>query len=742
MARDRLAIVLILSVVACGGDGTTGPSPAPSGQPASIAVHSGDNQTARIGTLVPIPPAVIVRDASNRPVGGASVTFAVETGGGSVSGATAVTNSSGIATVGAWTLGPAKGTNTLVAAAEGLPGKSARFTATTRYPYWTVMVYMAADNDLAVEGIFDIDEMEAAGVDPEVQVVVQAEFNPIHLAFEGCDASCFNRPNFNTFRYAIKGQGQDVFGPNGAAIDLGNRDMTDPAQLREFISWSKENYPAERYALVLWNHGGGYTGLIQDITSAGGDLMSIGELSAALGGVGAIDVLDFDMCNMAGYETLVTVAGLVRYAVFSEEVVPGAGNPYQEVIDGIQANAAADGQTIAEVFVERFHAAYQGDRASTTKSAYDMTGFANFEATLNTLAATLRNSISTLGLALADAAARSQQYEIWQLKDLVNFLDSLRVRTTDATLQSQIDAVKAQATGNFRVRNRFRNGSASTLGGARDVSRSTGLHIVMPSGIAGDRLPNAGPGSFSAYQAIYGGKPWTLFLAEWLAAQAPLAYTDQGNSRFQGYLVWDSAAVSRQADVDLWILEPNGYLFIPYLGSITPNGTFTSDSYDDRTFWEGYLTNRFVQNGTYRFYANLWIDPNDYRPVYDFQFRLNQTSGLSSLYAPNFPRLSRERSWLNDPTPTFEELDAGAYTDLQFFATLTYGAGPSATVSRSAMAGGLWAGRAPDTSEPRPTAAQLSTIRELLAERQSTRVPSGSRAVPDFLRAVPGEGRQ
>ncbi|HEV8508873.1 MAG TPA: hypothetical protein VGQ48_00315 [Gemmatimonadales bacterium] len=60
-------------------------------------------------------------------------------------------------------------------------------------PFWTVLVYMAADNNLAIPGILDIDEMEAAGLDPEVQVLVQAEFNPTQLGLYGCNASCFNR---------------------------------------------------------------------------------------------------------------------------------------------------------------------------------------------------------------------------------------------------------------------------------------------------------------------------------------------------------------------------------------------------------------------------------------------------------------------------------------------------------------------------------------------------------------------
>jgi hypothetical protein len=42
------------------------------------------------------------------------------------------------------------------------------------------------------------------------------------------------------------------------------------------------------------------------------------------------------MCLMAGYETLAKVGDLVSQVVFSEEVVPGAGNPYSSIIDGLR----------------------------------------------------------------------------------------------------------------------------------------------------------------------------------------------------------------------------------------------------------------------------------------------------------------------------------------------------------------------------------------------------------------------
>jgi hypothetical protein len=96
-----------------------------------IAVNAGNNQTAAPGAAVAVAPAVKVTDGNGAALTGETVTFAVASGGGSITGASAVTNSSGIATVGSWTLGATAGTNTLTATLSGATGSPVTFTATS-----------------------------------------------------------------------------------------------------------------------------------------------------------------------------------------------------------------------------------------------------------------------------------------------------------------------------------------------------------------------------------------------------------------------------------------------------------------------------------------------------------------------------------------------------------------------------------------------------------------------------------
>ena len=113
-----------------GGQQTLFTATATRGPPAQMRIApgvEGNGQRAKFGTNVEIAPAVQLLDADGNPVAGRTVTFAVLTGGGSVTGASAVTNASGVAAVGSWTLGAPIGEQTLRATFESL---SFTFTAT------------------------------------------------------------------------------------------------------------------------------------------------------------------------------------------------------------------------------------------------------------------------------------------------------------------------------------------------------------------------------------------------------------------------------------------------------------------------------------------------------------------------------------------------------------------------------------------------------------------------------------
>ncbi len=123
---DMLYSVNTPGLPALGGQRVTLVAGAASG----ITAVAGDGQVGTAGAAVGVPPAVSVFDVSGNPVSGATVAFAVASGGGSITGGTAQTDANGHAKVGSWTLGEVPGLNTLTATVAGLQGPPVTFTAT------------------------------------------------------------------------------------------------------------------------------------------------------------------------------------------------------------------------------------------------------------------------------------------------------------------------------------------------------------------------------------------------------------------------------------------------------------------------------------------------------------------------------------------------------------------------------------------------------------------------------------
>jgi len=124
----------------------------------NIAALAGNNQPGLAGYGVNIRPAVRVTNASSNPVPNVTVTFAVASGGGSVTGGTATTNANGVAQVGKWTLGASAGINTLTAtvAGAGIAGNPFTFTDTALAAGYTIdILYFGPTPSATIQAAMD-----------------------------------------------------------------------------------------------------------------------------------------------------------------------------------------------------------------------------------------------------------------------------------------------------------------------------------------------------------------------------------------------------------------------------------------------------------------------------------------------------------------------------------------------------------------------------------------------------------
>lgn len=215
----------------------------------------------------------------------------------------------------------------LIALALLLPAALAQATTTT------VMMYMCG-TDLQSYCVQDMYEMASVDLPEDVTIAVQAGG-----AYEWDDSDLTGEAiNRFTIRY-------DAFND---VETYPWQNMGDKQTLYDFIDWAVDRHPADRYILVLWDHGGASGGVCYDET-ADYDSLTIHEVNDALYEYAErntsfhLDIIGFDACLMATYEMAAHMAGYADYMVASEELEPGLGWNYEGWL-GALARRSGHGQ--------------------------------------------------------------------------------------------------------------------------------------------------------------------------------------------------------------------------------------------------------------------------------------------------------------------------------------------------------------------------------------------------------------
>ena len=226
----------------------------------------------------------------------------------------------------------------------------------------TLMIYMCGSNLESSGGSAteDIAEMRAAmpdGQDVSVLVLTGGSDVPEGTGYFGqTDAGI----------YELAGGGRIR-----RAEPLNGRNMGDGATLSFFLRWGLENRPAERYALILWNHGGGpLEGVCWDET-ADMDHLTMGELTGALqeAMTQKLDWIGFDACLMSSLEVAGELAPYADYMIASQEMEPSFGWNYSFLRD---LPGDTDGAETGRRIVDAFFAGQEDSKEILTLACIDL----------------------------------------------------------------------------------------------------------------------------------------------------------------------------------------------------------------------------------------------------------------------------------------------------------------------------------------------------------------------------------
>jgi hypothetical protein len=229
---------------------------------------------------------------------------------------------------------------------------------------WTVMLYQDADDQILEKDIFvDLNEAERVGSSDRVRIVAQID------RFAGAFSGDGNWTG--TRRYYVT-QDNDLNRINSKiAQDLGEANMGDGQSLVDFVQWSAQNFPADKYVLILSDHGMGWPGGWSDPSHSGdpsraplasrlGNNIYMMELDEALAqsrqvaGIDKFELIGMDACLMGQLEVMAALQPHGRYAVASEETEPSLGWAYASFLGDLVRNPDMSGAQLSQLIVESY----------------------------------------------------------------------------------------------------------------------------------------------------------------------------------------------------------------------------------------------------------------------------------------------------------------------------------------------------------------------------------------------------
>ncbi|MEI7528305.1 MAG: clostripain-related cysteine peptidase [Elusimicrobiota bacterium] len=299
---------------------------------------------------------------------------------------------------------------------------------------WTVMVFVNAKNNLEEYGLLDVNEMEKIGSDDNISIV--AELGRI-AGYSTADGDWKG-----SRRYLIQKDADTAAITSPVVMEIPKADMGSWQYLADFTKWAMTNYPAQNYALVVWNHGSGWNktdpmadgkGISYDDET--GNHITTAQLRSALAAVGGVNILSMDACLMQMIEVAYEVKGLAEYVVASEETEPGDGYTYDSFLGPLAKNPDMDSAALSKIMVDGYTDHYQAINQGATQSAVKVAALDQFVAVADAFTGAL---IAANDLTVAKAAkAKTQAFYYSSNKDMYHFAKLISETTANADVKAK-----------------------------------------------------------------------------------------------------------------------------------------------------------------------------------------------------------------------------------------------------------------------------------------------------------------
>jgi hypothetical protein len=393
---------------------------------------------------------------------------------------------------------------------------------------WTVMIYLAGDNDLG-SPVFLGNMREQYANLQRIAPNYRGKLNLVTLAdFD---------ENGDTRYCVLTAETPCATPPEGER----EKDTADPQVLSNFISTTMAAFESDRYMLVIASHGHMVNGIVIDETTPGAPSLSPKQvrdaITAGLAPSGKkLDLLFYNACLMGGLEAAFDASANANYLVAASDQL-WVVDVYQQLLDAIVAHSN-DPAAIATRLVDAYRAVVERAIPSvfTSIAAYDLARVAAVRTALSALADELRR-INTLiddvrrEVQIYDSSGDDKQDAADAFVDLQDLARRLADNTTvpDATVNQKarellgalgVPVAGAQVAATPLVIASRQVSSSCTV--ERNLQNASGLMVYFPS------KSNFQPSELNDYRDVYdsfhAGSSWDDFVVGYVdrtATRAP-----------------------------------------------------------------------------------------------------------------------------------------------------------------------------------------------------------------------------
>lgn len=320
---------------------------------------------------------------------------------------------------------------------------------------WTILAYYGGDTNLEAALLKDLDEFELAGGSTgDVRIIVMMDRHPEYTTAGGNWASA------RLFEVSADLTGDhDTANPptidTEPLADLGTLDMGLGETFAQFLAWGVQQYPAERYAIALGSHGGGWRGLITDET-AGETILSLGELQQGfeiardMAGVDRFDIIINDACSMGSAEYNAMLQPYFRYSLASPEIVVDPATDMSVFASILKDEENVDLVTVSQRLIDQYMQVDVQRRPGNevvflTNSLTDLDAMPALVDEINAFAALVKEDPVLYRGIIGEARANSYTYSHFigddTRIDLASFMRNIRALAQDTPLRDAANNV-------------------------------------------------------------------------------------------------------------------------------------------------------------------------------------------------------------------------------------------------------------------------------------------------------------